>query len=327
HAGPVEPGKESPLDFALWKASKPGEPSWDSPWGPGRPGWHIECTAMSIRYLGETLDIHGGGRDLIFPHHENEIAQSESYTGVTPFARYWMHNGMVQVGEEKMSKSLGNLVTVREMLERYTPDAIRLLVLSSHYRNPLTYTEAGLLAAEKGVERLRLAAQRPSPSAPIRIGAPDASAYRQQFIEAMDDDFNTSQAMAALFDLVREINRTVESGAEVTTAQNMLRELTGALGLTLSEPEARIDAERLSRLVSSMVQKLQESGQPVLAMPLARADGGVRDTISDLVEIRRKLRESKQWELADGVRHDLGELGISLEDTPQGTVWRRSGLA
>jgi cysteinyl-tRNA synthetase len=152
--------KEHTIDFTLWKAAKPGEPQWESPWGPGRPGWHIECSAMSLEHLGETLDIHGGGQDLVFPHHENEIAQSEAFTGVSPFARYWMHNGLMQLGEEKMSKSLGNLITVKEALERYSADAIRLFVLSSHYRSPLTYTEDGLEAAERGVKRLRLAAHR-----------------------------------------------------------------------------------------------------------------------------------------------------------------------
>ncbi|MDD5083192.1 MAG: cysteine--tRNA ligase, partial [Dehalococcoidales bacterium] len=203
--------KEHPMDFVLWKASKPGEPSWESLWGPGRPGWHIECSAMSLKYLGETLDIHGGGQDLIFPHHENEIAQSESFTGKKPFVKYWLHNGLIQLGEEKMSKSLGNLVTIKEALRKFSADAIRLFVLSSYYRNPLSYSDEALAAAERGVDRLRQAIRLEGTEAGAN-GKLDAGPYRQRFIEAMDDDFNTAQASATLFDLVREINRADESG-------------------------------------------------------------------------------------------------------------------
>ena len=201
----VEPGegKENPMDFALWKSAKPGEPAWDSPWGPGRPGWHIECSAMSLKYLGEQIDIHGGGEDLIFPHHENEIAQTEAFTGKEPFVRYWLHNAWVRMGEEKMSKSLGNFVPVREAVQRWGADAIRLFVLTSHYRSPLTYSEEALDAAKRGAERLRTSLS----SAPQAGAAPaglDASPFRERFIEAMDHDLNTPQAVAALFDLARE---------------------------------------------------------------------------------------------------------------------------
>ncbi|MEK7216922.1 MAG: cysteine--tRNA ligase, partial [Chloroflexota bacterium] len=188
--------KEDPMDFVLWKGAKPGEPQWDSPWGPGRPGWHIECSAMAMRYLGPKLDIHGGGHDLIFPHHENEIAQSESATGEVPFARYWLHNGLLRLGEEKMSKSLGNLVTIDQVLTAHSADALRLFVLSSHYRGPLTYSDEALEAADKGADRLREAlrpAERPADSERL-----DAASQRQRFIEAMDDDFNTAGAVAAL---------------------------------------------------------------------------------------------------------------------------------
>ncbi|MBI2853614.1 MAG: cysteine--tRNA ligase [Chloroflexi bacterium] len=319
-AGPPEPGKESPHDFALWKASKPGEPSWESPWGNGRPGWHIECTAMAIKYLGASLDIHGGGRDLIFPHHENEIAQSESFTGIQPFARYWMHNGMVQVGEQKMSKSLGNLVTVRGLLERYSPDAIRLLVLGTHYRNPLTYTDAAVESAEKGVERLRLTAQR--------IGGYgselDAVPYRQDFIEAMDADFNTPQAIAVLFELAREINKASEDNHSTSQAQVMLKTMAGVLGLTLKEREEPIDILRLTELVTSLSTRLDAANQEELSREIKAASGnGAGETVNRLVEARRKLRSVKQWQLADAIRSGLTEIGISLEDTPQGTIWRR----
>ncbi|MDI6815250.1 MAG: cysteine--tRNA ligase, partial [Dehalococcoidales bacterium] len=203
--------KEHPMDFALWKASKPGEPWWASPWGEGRPGWHIECSAMSLKYLGNTLDIHGGGQDLIFPHHENEIAQSESFTGIKPFVKYWLHNGLMQLGEDKMSKSMGNLITIKEALKRYSADAIRIFVLSSHYRSPLTYSEDELEAAERGAERLRQAAHGEGRGE--KIGEEiDIKPYRQSFIEAMDDDFNTPVALAAVFNLISQGNRLFDEG-------------------------------------------------------------------------------------------------------------------
>lgn len=280
--------KEHPLDFTLWKATKPGEPSWDSPWGKGRPGWHIECSAMSLRHLGETLDIHGGGRDLIFPHHENEIAQSESFTGVVPFVRFWMHNGLLQLGDEKMSKSLGVLVTVKEVLERFSPDALRLFILSSHYRSPLSFSEDGLIAAERGVERLRLAGQ--TQEGESSEGPLDTGPFMESFVMAMDDDFNTAQAVAVLFDLARDINRARNEGTPASTAQQTLRELAGVLGLTLEERQVNLAA------------------QPFIEL---------------LVSVRTELRKQKLWSLADSIRSSLEDLGIVLEDKPQGTVWRR----
>ncbi|MCL0091908.1 cysteine--tRNA ligase [Dehalococcoidales bacterium] len=281
----AEEGKEHPMDFALWKASKPGEPSWESPWGKGRPGWHIECSAMSLKYLGDTLDIHGGGQDLVFPHHENEIAQSESFTG-KPFVKYWLHNGLMQLGEDKMSKSLGNLITIKEALERYSADAIRIFVLSSHYRSPLTYSEEGLEAAERGADRLRQVAHGEGRGEKEGL---DIEPYRKRFIEAMDDDFNTAQALATLFDLAREINRGNEFGYSVVSAQQLLLELADVLGLTLKPLKISLDAEPFIRL---------------------------------LISTRHRLREAKQWQLADEIRAKLGELGIALEDTPEGTVWK-----
>jgi cysteinyl-tRNA synthetase len=287
----VEPGegKENPMDFALWKSAKADEPSWDSPWGPGRPGWHIECSAMSLKYLGEQIDIHGGGEDLIFPHHENEIAQTEAFTGKDPFVRYWLHNAWVRMGEEKMSKSLGNFVPVREAVERWGADAVRLFVLASHYRSPLTYSEEALDAAKRGVERLRTSLS----SAPqVGAAAPglDASPFRERFIEAMDRDLNTPQAVAALFELAREINRARDENEALGEAQATLRELAGVLGLTLAEDE-----------------------KPLPAAPF----------IQLLIELRDELRQARRYDLADGIRSRLGELGIALEDTPQGTVWKR----
>jgi cysteinyl-tRNA synthetase len=287
----VEPGeqKEDPADFALWKGAKPGEPSWDSPWGPGRPGWHIECSAMSYRYLGATLDIHGGGQDLIFPHHENEIAQSEAYSGEQPFVRYWLHNGWLTFAEEKMSKSLGNIITIREGLEKYGSDGLRVFVLTSHYRAPLSYSEEALESGKRAAERLRLAATIPG------AGGPPADVpvetYRERFIAAMDDDLNTPAALAALFDLARDINRSRDEGRGTDEAQGTLRELAGVLGLTLREAEAAM---------------------------------GAAPFIDLLVELRDELRDAKQFELADRVRSRLAEAGITLEDGPDRTRWRRS---
>ena len=279
--------KENPMDFALWKAAKAAEPSWDSPWGPGRPGWHIECTAMSLEYLGDTLDIHGGGQDLVFPHHENERAQSEAYTGKAPFARHWVHNGLLHLGEDKMSKSLGNLITLKEALELYSSDAIRIFFLSSHYRSPLTYSVEGPSSTERAAERLRNALQEASTGGDEL----ESEAYRERFFQAMDSDLNTPQALAALFDLAREINRARAAGKSVAKAQETLRTLGNILGLTFREREGtrKTDAEPFVEL---------------------------------LVGVREELRVAKQYELADRIRTRLAELSITLDDTPQGTSWK-----
>lgn len=297
-----DPRKESPADFALWKGAKAGEPAWDSPWGPGRPGWHIECSAMNLKHLGEQIDIHGGGNDLIFPHHENEIAQSEGLTG-KPFARYWIHNGMLQLVSpqaetEKMSKSLGNLVTISDFLRQYPADVFRLLVLNSHYRSPLTYNQE--IAAENGrkLERLQRALLPPTGETVTGDAVVDlieaASTARETFIQAMDNDFNTASALATLFDLVRAINTSRDAGVggvPFQEAQATLRELTGVLGLRLQEE-----------------QRSQE------ATPF----------VDLLLEVRTALRGARQFELADTIRERLEALGVTIEDTPRGTRWRWS---
>jgi len=308
--------KEHPMDFVLWKASKPGEPSWDSPWGKGRPGWHIECSAMSLKYLGNSIDIHGGGQDLVFPHHENEIAQSESFTGVKPFVRYWLHNGMVQLGEEKMSKSLGNLITIKEAVDKYGADAIRIFVLMSHYRSPLTYSEEILEAAEKGAERLRQAVNSTAGGQKTDKKI-DSESYRRRFIEAMDDDFNTAQAIATLFDLTREVNKYDNEGVEASEARDTLRELAGVLGLTFRELEkAPLKVEPFAQIVTSVYQELKLTGIP-------DKNQGAEKLIELLIEIRNDLRDAGQWQQADMIRSKLDELGVVLEDTPKGTVWKR----
>ena len=284
----VDERKEDAMDFALWKSQKPGEPAWDSPWGMGRPGWHIECSAMAIKYLGSSIDIHGGGRDLIFPHHENEIAQSESFTDEVPFSRFWMHNGMLRLGEDKMSKSIGNIVTVGEALSSYSPDALRLFFLSSHYRAPLLYTEANVAGQERALERLKNAVR---PASAASVGSTiDVSPAKAQFVEAMDDDFNTPRALAAMFDLAREINRGKDEGADVLGAQDTLRELSGVLGISLDG---------------------------------TAETSGAGPFVQMLVNVRTELRAARQFDIADSIRDRLSELGVTIEDTPEGTEWRK----
>lgn len=290
----VDERKETPMDFALWKATKPGEPAWDSPWGQGRPGWHIECSAMSLHHLGEQIDIHGGGNDLVFPHHENEIAQTESLTGKT-FARYWVHNGMLQLAGEKMSKSLGNLVTIEEFLSEHDADVLRMMILNSSYRSPLTFSAETINQSERALERLRSALR---PALPESQGtAPEAlsqqmAATRQGFLETMDDDFNTAGALGQLFDLVRTINQARDAGAgdqALSPAQDLLVELTAVFGL-----------------------QLQQETQGALAAPF----------VDLLVEIRTALRQEKLWQLSDQVRDRLAELGVIIEDSRAGSTWR-----
>ncbi len=319
----VEPGegKEFPLDFALWKGAKPGEPSWPSPWGPGRPGWHIECSAMSLKYLGETLDIHGGGQDLIFPHHENEIAQSEAFTG-RPFVRYFVHNALLQLGREKMSKSLGNLVPVREALARWGADALRLFVLSSHYRSPLAFSEEALKRAGLEAAGLRVETNRPGEGEKTPY---DWAAFRKKFLEAMDDDLNTHQALAVLFGLGLAIRQRVHSRQSVQDGQALLRELAGVLGLKL---ERHVLLSGVSRGVATVTADLTvESPVDVLRKELQRSGPGQlsdegKRAVASLIRLREEHRQARAYSLADEVRSQLLELGIVLEDTPQGTLWR-----
>jgi cysteinyl-tRNA synthetase len=309
-----EKEKEDPMDFALWKASKPGEPWWQSPWGQGRPGWHIECSAMSLKYLGDTLDIHGGGQDLIFPHHENEIAQSESFTGKKPFAKYWLHNGLLQLGEDKMSKSLGNLITVSEALEKYSSDAIRIFILSSHYRTPLTYSEEALEAAAKGAERLMRASSLGNVTAGS-VQAFDSEPYLKRFTEAMDDDFNTPQALAVLFDLARAINEAGDASVNLRQAQKKLVQLAkDVLGLNLN----------IVMKIPSIEEKTYVGSHTLILG--ANPTPELEERVNRLVEERLKSRKAKNWHQSDKIRARLAELGVVLEDTPQGTkrVWKRT---
>ena len=292
--------KREPMDFAVWKAAKPGEPAWDSPWGKGRPGWHIECSAMNWRYLGDTIDIHCGGQDLIFPHHENEIAQSECFTG-KPFAHYWMHNGYINVDNVKMSKSLGNFFTVRDVAEKYGYEPIRYLLISAQYRSPINYSTDIIEQCIAALNRLYTC--RDSLDFELK-NAVDAEhdgdkaiidgfdKYREQFISAMDDDLNTADAIASIFELVRDINTNVvgktPSKALVEGAIAMFDELTGVLGLVYNRKTETLDSD-----------------------------------VEALIEARTNARKEKNWAEADRIRDQLKEMGIVLEDTAQGVKWHR----
>lgn len=292
----VNEQKEDPMDFALWKKQKPGEPAWESPWGMGRPGWHIECSAMANQYLGETIDIHSGGQDLIFPHHENEVAQSEAANGA-PFARYWIHNGYINVNNQKMSKSLGNFFTVRDVASEFDYEVIRFFMLSAHYRSPINFSHELMMQAKTGLERLyncisnceflmQTAEQGETDSKLVKA----LSEYKDNFTVALEDDFNTALAISSLFDIAKEVN-SVAQGATYETleyAKNTLTELGGVLGLLTRKEDNSLDEE-----------------------------------IAQLIETRQKARAEKNFALADQIRDNLLQRGIILEDTPNGVKWKR----
>ncbi len=294
----VEPGdkKRDPLDFALWKASKPGEPSWDSPWGGGRPGWHIECSAMAVEYLGQPFDIHAGGTDLIFPHHENEIAQSEAASGI-PFARYWMHNGMLNLRGEKMAKSTGHVVTLLESLERWDPLAVRLFYLRTHYRKPLDFSEEALDDAEASLHRLR--AFRRRFTAPVEA-VPDAEVLGA-FSAAMDADLDVAGALAVVFELVRRGNAVLDAGDDASSLAAAFDVMVGVLGLEAAGDDSLMDVSGIA------------------------TDLGVEaSSVEDLVALREDARNARDWDRADAIRDRLLEAGIVVEDTADGARWHRS---
>ncbi len=320
----VDERKEYALDFALWKASKPGEPAWDSPWGPGRPGWHIECTAMGFKHLGETFDIHAGGKDLIFPHHENEIAQSEGFSG-RPFVKYWLHNGFVNINQEKMSKSLGNFFTIRDILDKYDAEIVRLFLLSTHYRSPIDFSDANLKDARSGLDRFYtmkegikgFLAGKKAPSARPEsvIEAGDRPLYEkirglpQAFEEAMDDDFNTAQAIGLVYDLVRDVNKFLaEAGQKneqaaavvLAAARDAFDDVARTLGIFLREPEEWFQEARL--------------GEQKVALSV--------EEIETQIHLRNVARANRDWAEADRIRQLLDEAGVALFDRPGGTVWK-----
>ena len=319
----IDEKKENPLDFALWKSSKPGEPFWKSPWGEGRPGWHIECSVMSQKYLGETFDIHGGGKDLIFPHHENEIAQSEAATG-KPFARYWIHNGFVNINKEKMSKSLGNILTIKEILKVWHPEVLRLFFLSHHYRSPVDYSEDSLIEAKTGLDRFYMTLKaiqeelkKPIISSQKKVDSKAMDHSRKvietlqiRFEEAMDDDFNTAQALGYFYDLQTALNSLLDLSRGQPTDQirslfnqgyEQFRKMGWIFGLFREEPEAYMDRQK-------------KDGLKILGL--------LEEEILKLIEERNTARKNKDWKKADEIRSDLLSRGIVLEDTPSKTLWK-----
>jgi cysteinyl-tRNA synthetase len=325
----VDEKKENPLDFALWKAAKPGEPSWDSPWGPGRPGWHIECSAMSMEYLGERFDIHGGGADLTFPHHENEIAQSESATG-KPFAKYWIHNGFVNIRSEKMSKSLGNVLNIRDILKVVHPEALRLFLLSSHYRSPLDYNETSIKEASAGLERLYAAmvslnnlihAQGTAGDLPEEL-----TGVTERFKQALDDDFNTPRGLAVLFEAARTVNRiATEAGSskdsipapdKLSAVHQELTDLAReALGILNEEPHAFLDGmrERELRRLHERKDQPEEVGSAFEVL--------TKEQIEAKISERAEARKAKDFARADEIRQWLSDRKVHLKDGPDGTTW------
>ena len=317
----VDESKKDPLDFALWKASKPGEPAWPSPWGEGRPGWHIECSAMSGHHLGDTFDIHGGGQDLVFPHHENEIAQSEGATG-KPFVKYWIHNGFVQVNHEKMSKSLGNFFTIRDVLQAVPPEILRFLLLTVHYRNPLDYYDGALQEAREAVDRVYTAweALESNLAAPVALAAdqltpvqaeqlPVLAKIRESFEQAMDDDFNTPRALGSLFELVTLINTIAVKG-----------KLKAAPGGAMLLTEAKKLFDDLKQVLGFPIAPPAEYRKRCAEQALARHHLTLADVDAKLAD-RNAARAAKDYAKADEIRKELEALGIFLKDTPTGTTW------
>lgn len=310
----VDDRKRNPMDFALWKSAKPGEPAWESPWGPGRPGWHIECSTMSMKYLGESFDFHGGGSDLIFPHHENEIAQSEGCTGIHPFVHYWLHNGFITVNEEKMSKSLGNFFMVIDILEHYDPETLRFFIVSTHYRSPLDFSDARLTEAQKSLARLRQAQETLGELSEMMSAGPTADSLalrdkvkelREAFMEAMRDDFNTALAISHMFALAKEIN--IYHKAVVDAGIKPDGKLVALLNDVLAE-------------MCSIIGVLEKT-----AAPAAEESGDSKEAelVEMLIAMRQDARKNKNYALADELRNKLSEIGIVLQDTPQGVKWSK----
>jgi cysteinyl-tRNA synthetase len=308
----IDRRKRNFFDFALWKSAKPGEPAWDSPWGKGRPGWHIECSAMSTEYLGKTLDIHGGGKDLIFPHHENEIAQSEGAFG-KPFARYWIHNGFININQEKMSKSLGNFMTIKEVLKSYHPEAVRLFLLSNHYRSPIDFTEKAMAEASVSLDKIYTLLDRLEEkleSAADIDNEHKENKFCKKFFKAMDDDFNTALGIGILFDAVRTTNRLLDENQDmispvirnkILSYQRDILKIGDILGILTESPKLYFDRKK--------TQSLKKTSADL-------------SLIQKMVKEREEARKRKDWATADQIRKALSEMNIVLEDRPEGTIWK-----
>lgn len=306
----IDERKHNPFDFVLWKSSKPGEPAWESPWGKGRPGWHIECSAMSNEYLGETFDIHGGGKDLNFPHHENEIAQSEAIFG-KPFVKYWIHNGFVNIDQEKMSKSLGNFLMIKDVIKTYHPEVVRLFLLSNHYRSPIDFTDQAMDEARSGLDKIYAFLER----AEEKIGLisdqdVETGDCWQRFSEAMDDDFNSARGIGILFDTVRSTNRLLDQHQDnlsqkikktIQSNRSDILKIGNVLGILMEPPKVYFDKKRFQGLE-------QKSIDP--------------DVIDKMVKEREEARKTKDWEKADQIRKQLDDMNIIIEDRPDGTIWK-----
>jgi cysteinyl-tRNA synthetase len=307
----IDERKRNPFDFALWKSLKPGEPFWDSPWGKGRPGWHIECSAMSSEYLGETFDIHGGGKDLVFPHHENEIAQSEGAYG-KPFAKYWIHNGFVNINNEKMSKSLGNFLLIKDILKSYHPDSVRLFLLSNHYRSPIDYTDKAMEEADAGLDKIYSLIKRAEEKKDLITKGIEQKQgeYRIRFLEAMDDDFNTAKGTGILFDAVRHINRLMDENKEIISSDikemissiyRDISDIADVLGILSEKTETYFDKKKTKFLENKAID-------PSL--------------IDSMVKERFEARKAKDWNKADEIRKKLSDMDVLIEDRPDGTIWK-----
>ncbi len=313
----VDQRKKNPFDFALWKSAKPGEPYWESPWGRGRPGWHIECSAMSSEYLGETLDIHGGGKDLIFPHHENEIAQSESASG-KPFVNFWIHNGFVNINQEKMSKSLGNFLMIKDVIKEYHPEAVRLFLLSNHYRSPVDFTDQSLKEAESGLDKIYALLERiEKQTGPDRekgrateadAGKPERGEIWSRFAEAMDDDFNSAQAIGIIFDSVKKINRMLnnndispETMQIIKTGYEDILRTGGILGILTEPPDVYFAGKKSTGIEKASIDP---------------------DLIDKMILERSTARANKDWARADQIRQELADMNIIIEDSTEGTIWK-----
>ncbi|MEE8167358.1 MAG: cysteine--tRNA ligase [Candidatus Hydrothermarchaeales archaeon] len=297
--------KRHPMDFALWKQAKEGEPSWTSPWGKGRPGWHIECSTMSSKYLGEQFDIHGGALDLIFPHHENEILQSEAATSKKPFVKYWMHTGFLNVEGAKMSKSLGNFITIRELLEKYDADSFRFLVLLAHYRSAIDFSYDGLEKAKKALERIHNTMEYARSLSRSEAASDLVKETRKKFFEALDDDFNTPKALAVLFDFCKEVNKLESASNEVL---GFLEEALEIFGLSSGKTLSEASREKIAELIRSLGHEVEDIGEDSLLKRIAA--------------IRDRFREKGDYNTSDDIRKKLEELGITLEDTKRGTIWK-----
>ena len=310
----IDERKQNPFDFALWKSAKPGEPAWDSPWGQGRPGWHIECSAMSREYLGETFDIHGGGKDLCFPHHENEIAQSESLSG-KPFVRYWVHNGFVNINQEKMSKSLGNFLMIKDVLKSYHPETVRLFLLSNHYRSPIDFTDKAMDESSKGLDKIYALLERVEKKVgPIfLVQDVEPGICWKHFCDAMDDDFNSARSIGIIFDTVRSLNRLLDQHEN-----NLSSEVTQTLQSGLAD--IRRTGEILGMFLENPTQYFDNKQTQVLEQK--SIDHAV---VAEMVKQREAARKSKNWEMADQIRKELVDMGISLEDRAGGPVWKING--